>query len=114
MALYSREFKVKVAFAIGTKAVPTKQDFDLILQKLFEVESDLSSAIAAFPQTPELPYSRETLLDLKGIVDRIRPLLWIHLNQANEAARSKSPVDDCLEMANRAVGEHLGGTSENS
>ncbi len=114
MALYSREFKVKVAFAIGTKAVPTKQDFDLILQKLFEVESDLSSAIAAFPQTPELPYSRETLLDLKGIVDRIRPLLWIHLNQASEAARGKSPVDDCLEMANRAVGEHLGGTSENS
>jgi hypothetical protein len=88
--------------------VPTKADFDVILQKLFQVESDLSTAIAAFPQRPELPYSRETLLDLKGIVDRIRPLLWIHLNQATAAEKGKSPVDDCMEMASKAVGDHLG------
>ena len=83
------------------------EDFDIILQELHAVEADLSTAVAAYPETPQLSYSRETLLELKGIVDRIRPLLWIYLNQASAAeAQVKTAVDDCLELTNKIMQQH--------
>lgn len=85
----------------------TKEDFDIVLQDLHTVEVDLSNAVAAYPETPQVPYSRETLMELKGIVDRIRPLLWIYLNQASAAeAQVKTAVDDCLELTNKIMQQH--------
>ena len=84
-----------------------KEDFDIILQDLHTVEADLSQAVAAYPETPQVPYSRETLLELKGIVDRIRPLLWIYLNQASAAdVQVKTAVDDCMELTNKIMQQH--------
>ena len=85
-----------------------KQDLDSVIKQLHEVESALSAAIAAFPEPSSLPYSREALTELKGLVDRIRPLLWIYLNPANDFSEEvKSSVEDCLDLANKAVKRHM-------
>ena len=65
----------------------------VLIQELLALEQELTTALMGrAPQAAAnaLP-TAETLLNLKQVIDRVRPLLWIHLNRA---AGKRDPASD--------------------